>query len=87
MNYYIITTTKYNSINKSLIQRRVISLDKSKVLVITTENISDHIMTFDNVETCSQYTIDNGSDWTGDGMGHDVFMLLEGGKFIEELDD
>ena len=87
MNYYILTNTKYNSIDKGSIQDRLKSIDESRVLVVTTEDISGYTTKFSDAEECSQYTYDNHSDWTGDGIGVDTFDLTDGQHYIPEIDD
>ena len=85
MNYYIITSTKYSNINKDLIQFRQKSMDKSKVLVVTTEDISGYIITFLDDETCSQYTFSNHLEWVGDGTGVETMDFFT--PYIQEVDD
>ena len=86
MNYYIITNTKYDSINKNSIQFKLKSIDESKVLVVTTENISGSITTFSSPVSCSQYTFTNHSDWVGDGSGVETWEF-EDMVYIPGIDD
>jgi hypothetical protein len=86
MNYYILTSSQYNNTNRDNIKFKLNSIDKSKVLISTTENISNYLVVFSNIEECSQYTQDNHSEWSGDGYGFEEFDI-ECGGFIEEVDD
>ena len=82
MNYYILTSSQYNNTNRDNIKFKLNSIDKSKVLISTTENISNYLVVFSNIEECSQYT----QEWSGDGYGLEEFDI-ECGGFIEEIDD
>ena len=86
MNYYILTSSQYNNTNRDNIKFKLNSIDKSKVLISTTENISNYLVVFSNIEECSQYTQDNHLEWSGDGYGLEEFDI-ECGGFIEEIDD
>jgi len=88
MNYYIITITKYNDINKDLLQYRLGSRDKSKVLIATTENVSEYVLTFATAEKVEEYTSNNHADWVGDGsciFAEDIISTAC--RYIQEVDD
>ena len=87
MNYYILTSSQYNNIDKDSIRYKHGSIDASNILVATTESVSNYVATFSNAEDCSQYTLDNHGDWTGDGGGIETFELLYGSQYIQEIDD
>lgn len=86
MNYYIVTKETFESIDRSQVHFMRKSLDKTKRLIATTEDVVERIIKFDNINTCSNYTFTNHSDWVGDGTGVDVEELEDGG-YISELDD
>ena len=48
MNYYIITKEVFNTIEKNNVDFRLFSLDKTKVLVSTTDTINSPIEEFAN---------------------------------------
>jgi hypothetical protein len=86
MNYYIITTETFGLVDKSQIHFMHNSIDKSKRLIATTEDVVERDRKFNNINTCSSYTFTNHSDWVGDGTGIDLEELEEGG-YISEVDD
>jgi hypothetical protein len=89
MNYYIITSTKYNDINKNLLQYKHVSRrDKSKVLIATTENVSEHVLTFATAKKVEEYTFSNHADWVGDGsvvFARDIISTAC--RYIQEVYD
>jgi len=86
MNYYIITTETFELVDKSQIHFMRNSIDRSKKLIATTEDVVERIRKFNNISTCSNYTFTNRSDWVGDGTGIEVEELEEGG-YIPEIDN
>ena len=86
MNYYIVTKETFELVDKSQVHFMRKSLDKTKRLIATTENVEERIRKFNNINTCSSYTFTNHSDWVGDGTGIDLEELEEGG-YISEVDD
>tara|TARA_R100000278_G_scaffold24772_2_gene22827 strand:+ start:643 stop:903 length:261 start_codon:yes stop_codon:yes gene_type:complete len=69
MNYYIITSEVFESLNKENISYMLKSVDNSKNIVITSDNIDGALNTFSNTTELSNYTFTNSSDWVGDGSG------------------
>ena len=69
MNYYIITSEVFESLNKENISYTLKSVDNSKNIVITSDNIDGALNTFSNTTELSNYTFTNSSDWVGDGSG------------------
>lgn len=86
MNYYIITTETFELVDKSQVHFMRKSIDKSKRLIATTEDVVERIRKFNNINTCSSYTFTNHNDWVGDGTGVEVEELEEGG-YISEIDN
>ena len=62
MNYYIITTEVYNTIDKANIRFRLFNLAETNVLVSTTDTISNPIEEFSNSTDASTYTQTNKVD-------------------------
>ena len=69
MNYYIVTSEVFDSLNKENISYTLKSVDNSKNIVITSDNIDGALNTFSNTTELSNYTFTNSSDWVGDGSG------------------
>ena len=86
MNYYITTTETFELVDKSQVHFMHKSIDKSKRLIATTEDVVERIRKFNSINTCSNYTFTNHSDWVGDRTGIEVEELEEGG-YISEIDD
>jgi len=86
MNYYIITKETFELVDKSQVHFMRKSLDKTKRLIATTEDVVERIRKFNNIDTCSSYTFTNHSDWVGDETGIEIEELEEGG-YISEVDD
>jgi len=86
MNYYIVTTEVFDTLNKENITFMRKSLDGTERLIATTDLVNDRVRTFQTVNTCSNYTFTNHSDWVGDGTGIEV-EELEDNTYISELDD
>jgi len=86
MNYYIITTETFELVDKSQVHFMHKSIDKSKRLIATTEDVVERIRKFNNINTCSSYTFTNSSEWVGDGTGVEVEELEDGG-YIPQIDD
>ena len=85
MNYYIVTEEVFNTLTKDNISFMRRSLDYTKRLISTTDNVENIITKFNNVTLCSDYTFDNHTDWVGDNTGFEVQEIQDGG-YIEELD-
>ena len=86
MNYYIVTKEVFDTLNKDNITFMRKSNNDANRLIVTTDTVSDRIRKFQNINTCSNYTFTNHSDWTGSGDGIDVDDL-ETNTYISEVDD
>ena len=86
MNYYIITIETFELVDKSQVHFMRKSLDRTKRLIATTEDVVERIRKFNNINTCSSYTFTNHSSWVGDGTGIEVEELEDGG-YIPQIDD
>ncbi len=86
MNYYIVTSEVFDTLNKENIAFMRKSLDDAQRIIATTDTVSDRVRKFNNINTCSTYTFTNHSSWVGDGTGIEVEELEEN-TYISELDD
>mgnify|MGYP003125211882 FL=1 len=86
MNYYIVTTEVFDTLNKENITFMRKSLDGTERLIATTDLVNDRVRAFQTINTCSNYTFTNHSDWVGDRTGIEV-EELEDNTYISELDD
>ena len=86
MNYYIVTSEVFDTLNKENITFMRKSIDDTERLIATTDLINDRVSVFQDINTCSNYTFTNHSDWVGDGTGIEVEELEEN-TYISELDD
>ena len=86
MNYYIVTSEVFNTLNKENITFMRKSLDDTQRIIATTDTVSDRVRKFNNINTCSNYTFTNHSSWVGDGTCIEVEELEEN-TYISELDD
>ena len=86
MNYYIVTEEVFNTLTKGNIQYMHRSNDGSERLIATTDTVSNRVRKFNNIDTCSNYTFTNHSDWVGDGTGIETWEIEEV-IYIPELDD
>ena len=86
MNYYIVTSEVFDTLNKENITFMRKSVDDTQRIIATTDTISDRVRKFNNINTCSNYTFTNHSSWVGDGTGIEVEELEEN-TYISELDD
>ena len=86
MNYYIVTSEVFDTLNKENIAFMRKSLDDTQRIIATTDTVSDRVRKFNNINTCSTYTFTNHSSWVGDGTGIEVEELEEN-TYISELDD
>ena len=86
MNYYIVTSEVFDTLNKENITFMRKSIDETERLIATTDLVNDRVRAFQTVNTCSNYTFTNHSDWVGDGTGIEV-EELEDNTYISELDD
>ena len=69
MNYYIVTSEVFDTLNKENITFMRKSIDNTQRIIATTDTISDRVRKFNNINTCSTYTFTNHSSWVGDGTG------------------
>ena len=86
MNYYIVTSEVFDTLDKENITFMRKSLDGTQRIIATTDTVSDRVRKFNNINTCSTYTFTNHSSWVGDGTGIEVEELEEN-TYISELDD
>ena len=86
MNYYIVTSEVFDTLDKKNITFMRKSLDDTQRIIATTDTVSDRVRKFNNINTCSNYTFTNHSSWVGDGTGIEVEELEEN-SYISELDD
>ena len=86
MNYYIVTSEVFDTLNKENITFMRKSIDDTERLIATTDLINDRVSVFQDINTCSSYTFTNHSDWVGDSTGIEVEELEEN-TYISELDD
>ena len=86
MNYYIVTSEVFDTLDKENITFMRKSLDDTQRIIATSDTVSDRVRRFNNINTCSNYTFTNHSSWVGDGTGIEVEELEEN-SYISELDD
>tara|TARA_R100001440_G_scaffold1141_1_gene3752 strand:+ start:866 stop:1126 length:261 start_codon:yes stop_codon:yes gene_type:complete len=86
MNYYIVTSEVFDTLNKENITFMRKSIDRTQRIIATTDTVSDRVRKFNNINTCSNYTFTNHSSWVGDGTGIEVDELEEN-TYISEVDD
>ena len=86
MNYYIVTSEVFDTLNKENITFMRKSIDNTQRIIATTDTVDDRVRKFNNINTCSTYTFTNHSSWVGDGTGIEVEELEEN-TYISELDD
>ena len=69
MNYYIVTSKVFETLNKENIDYALSSIDNSKNIVVTSDTIDSTLSTFTNASSLSTYTFNNHTDWVGDNTG------------------
>ena len=67
MNYYIVTSEVFDTLNKENITFMRKSIDDTERLIATTDLVNDRVRAFQTINTCSNYTFTNHSSWVGDG--------------------
>tara|TARA_R110000782_G_scaffold206850_1_gene295377 strand:- start:22 stop:276 length:255 start_codon:yes stop_codon:yes gene_type:complete len=77
MNYYILTSEVFESLDKDQIRYAHKSQDTTKWIATTELTVEDAILTFETSAALSEHTYSNPSDWTGDGGGIDVEDIEE----------
>ena len=85
MNYYVITEEIFITLIKDNISFCLKSIDNTKRLISTTDTVNENIQNFENIDSFSQYTFDNSSDWVGDGTGVTI-EEIESTPYISSLD-
>ena len=85
MNYYVITEEIFNTLAKGNISFCLKSIDNTKRLISTTDTVNENIQNFENIDSFSQYTFDNSSDWVGDETGVTI-EEIESTPYISSLD-
>ena len=86
MNYYIVTTEIFDTLDKENISFMRKSIDDTTRLIVTTDTVTNRVRKFNNINTCSSYTFTNHTDWVGDSTGVEVEELEDGG-YISRIDD
>lgn len=86
MNYYIVTEEVFNTLTKANILFMHKSNDRSKRIVITSDTVSNNLVSFTNQTELSEYTFTNNNDWVGDGTGIEE-STFEDIIYIPEIDD
>ena len=86
MNYYIVTTEVFNTMEKANISFRLFNLAKTNVLVSTTDTVSSSLQQFADSAVASTYTNDSHADWTGAGYGIPQWEI-DTIEYIPEIDD
>ena len=79
MNYYIVTTEIFDTLDKENISFMRKSIDDTTRLIVTTDTVTNRVRKFNNINTCSSYTFTNHNDWVGDSTGVEVEELEDGG--------
>ena len=77
MNYYIVTLEVFNTLTKANIAFMHKSQDGTQRLIATTDEVTDRVRKFQSITSCSNYTLTNHSDWTGDGNGIEEWEIEE----------
>ena len=77
MNYYIVTTEVFETLQVNNIRYAHKSQDDSKWVVTTTDTVDNTIATFDSISDLSTHTHANHSDWTGGGIGIEEWEIEE----------
>ena len=86
MNYYIVTEEVFNTLTKENVSFMRKSIDKSKRCIATTDTVSNNMLSFENINTCSSYTFTNHSEWVGDNTGVEVWEIEEL-IYVPEIDN
>ena len=86
MNYYIVTTEIFDTLDKDNISFMRKSIDETNRLIATTDTVVNRVRKFNNIDTCSSYTFTNHIAWVGDSTGVEVEELEEE-SYISTLDD
>ena len=86
MNYYIVTEEVFNTLTKENVSFMRKSIDKSKRCIATTDTVSNNMLSFENINTCSSYTFTNHSEWVGDKTGVEVWEIEEL-IYVPEIDN
>tara|TARA_R100000951_G_scaffold23454_1_gene19636 strand:- start:148 stop:402 length:255 start_codon:yes stop_codon:yes gene_type:complete len=77
MNYYIVTSDIFESLDNDQIRYAHKSQDRTKWIATTELTVDDVILTFETSTALSEYTLDTHSDWTGDGGGISIEDIEE----------
>ena len=83
MNYYIVNNEVFDTLDKNNIKYKLHSVDKSKNIVVTSDNISTTLESFNTVYELSEYTFKNLNVFGPEGI--DVFDIKTG-VYFPELD-
>ena len=79
MNYCIVTSEVFDTLNKEIIQYSNKSFDESKHIVVTTETIDSFLTTFSDASSLLTHTLENISEWEvlGDSSGIEEWSTEE----------
>ena len=83
MNYYILTLEQFEEADKDQVSFVHYNVDGTKLIMTTTEVITNRERKFKSKTTCSNYTFNNNEDWVGDNTGiqewefEDIIYLQE----------
>ena len=77
MNYYIVTSEVFESLDPSSIRYAHKSQDRTKWIVTTESTLVEVVLIFQTVAALSEHTFDNLNIWTGDGSGIEVEDIKE----------
>ena len=86
MNYYIVTTEVFNTMEKANISFRLFNLAGTNVLVSTTDTVGSSLQQFADSAAAATYTKNNHADWTSVGYGIPQWEI-DIIEYIPEIDD
>ena len=86
MNYYIVTTEVFNTMDKANISFRLFNLAKTNVLVSTTDTVGSSLQQFADSAAAAAYTQNNLVDWTSGSTAAQQWEI-DTIEYIPEIDD
>ena len=86
MNYYIVTAGVFNTMDKANISFRLFNLNRTNVLVSTTDTVASSIQQFVDSAAAATYTQNNLADWSNGGSGAQQWEI-DTIEYIPEIDD
>ena len=69
MNFYILTLEQFENADKDQVSYVHYNNEGTRVIVSTTEIITERYRKFKSKNTCSNYSFSNNSEWVGDNTG------------------